>query len=143
MPAPKRKLTCEARQLSNTKFLSPYILSSISTSEAGSKDKESFESSQTRCMGWPTVSRRACSLALMAFTCTKVHIKITHNVGVEVQFKRYKVTSRSTGTFLHVASLHKGVQTAEVIPERCFPRAFGMTVYLHTVSAQSDSGMHK
>jgi hypothetical protein len=105
--------------------------------------KESFASSQTRCLGWPTVSRRACSLALMTFTCTKVDIKITYNVGVEVQFKRYKVTSRSTGTFLHVASLHKGVQTAEVIPERCFPRAFGVTVYLHTVSAQSDSGMHK
>lgn len=39
MPASERKQTCEARQLANTKFLSPYILSSISPSEAGTKDK--------------------------------------------------------------------------------------------------------
>lgn len=44
-------------------------------------------------MGGPTVSHRACSLALMAFTCMKVDIKIAYNVGVEVQSKWYKVTS--------------------------------------------------
>jgi hypothetical protein len=47
-----------------------------------------------------------------------------------VQFKGTKLLPRSTGTFLHVASLHKGFQTAEVIPGRCFLRAFGVTVYL-------------
>ena len=47
----------------------------------GSKDREFFKSSQTRCMAGPTVSRRACSLALVAFTCMKVDIKIAYNVG--------------------------------------------------------------
>jgi hypothetical protein len=95
MPALKRKLTSETCPLPNTKFLSPYILSSvISISEAGSKDEESFGSSQTRCMGGPTVSRRVYSLVLMARTCTGANSRITYNVGVEVEFKRYKDTSK-------------------------------------------------
>ena len=54
-----------------------------------------------------------------------------------------KLLPESTGTFLHVASLHKGVQPAEVIPGRCFPRsASAVTLYLLRLSSLF-SGMHK